>query len=87
MFQIGVIPQPPLLRHGADVSPALVQALCGLLDGVTLPITAAGILIVQKHVTQGEHRCHFLGVLLDVTLQVLNMHTYVKNVLVTLSNC
>ncbi len=80
------IPLPPLQRHGADISPALVQALRGLLDGVILSIAAAGILIAQKHVTQGEHRRHFLGVLLDVTLQVLNMHTYVTDIPVTLSN-
>lgn len=66
------IPQPPLQRRGADISPALVQALRGLLDGVILSIAVAGILIVQKHVTQGEHRRHPFSVLLDVTLQVLN---------------
>lgn len=75
------IPQPPLQRRGADISPALVQALRGLLDGVILSIAVAGILIVQKHITQGEHRRHPFSVLLDVTLQVLNMHTYVTDIL------
>lgn len=68
------VPQPPFQRHGADISPALVQALCGVLDGVILSITAACVLIVQKHVTQGEHRRHPLSVQLNVTLQVLNTH-------------
>lgn len=67
-----VIPHLSLQRHGADVSPALVQAVCGLPDGVILSIAATGVFIMQKNITQGEHRCYPLCVLLNVTLQVLN---------------
>lgn len=45
-----VIPHLSLQRNGADVSPALVQTVCGLPDGVVLSITGAGVFIMQKHI-------------------------------------
>lgn len=68
------IPHLSLQGNGADVSPALVQTVCGLPDGVILSITAAGIFILKEHIAHCEHGCYPLCVLLNVTLQVLNAH-------------
>lgn len=67
-------PHSPLRGQGADVSPAAVQAACGLLDGVVFDVAAAGVGVVQQHVAQCEHRRHALCVLLDVLLQLLDDH-------------
>lgn len=64
-------PHPPLHRHGTDVLPAPVQTPGGLLDGVALRVAAASVGIVEQNITERQHRRHALGVLLDVSLQIL----------------
>ena len=75
------VPHPPFQGHGADVSPALIQAASGQLDGIVFTIAAAGILIMQEHVAQSEDRRYSLSMLFDVPLQLLNTNTNKVNIL------
>lgn len=63
--------EPPLHGHGADVPPASVQPSGGLLDGVALRLSRAGIAVVQQDFAQVQHRRHACAVFLYVPLQLL----------------
>lgn len=66
-------PHPPLHGHGTYVPPASVQAAGGLLDGVIFRVAAASVCIVEQDVTKGQHRRHAIRVLLNVSLQILQV--------------
>lgn len=69
------LPKPPVQSHGTDGPPALVQDAAGLLQGVTMHLSATSCVFIPKQdVTQIEHRRDALCVLLDVPLQLLDRH-------------
>lgn len=69
---LDILLEPPFHGQGTDAPPAAIKATGCLLDGVTLCIRGAGVTVVQKHLTQIQHRCHTGTVLFDVTLKLLD---------------
>lgn len=58
--------------QGTDAPPAAIKTAGCLLDGVTFCICGTGVTVVQKHLTQIQHRCHTSTVLFNVTLKLLD---------------
>lgn len=69
--------EPPVQGYGTDGPPALVQAAAGLLQGVTLHLSATGSIFIPKQdVAQTEHGRYSFRMLLDVLLQLLDRHMW-----------